>query len=130
MIKRKMIVAGLLAVSALFIASGALAEDVTSTSGAGKITIGTATDAEGLVIGLSSGVEVRYVNPGTTRALAQWYVAAAVHQGGNKGYATAQNLTNIMTMVYQPGDPTSTILTTIPTTAASKEDWPTSWTAQ
>lgn len=128
MFKMNKLIVGLLAASALFVASTAMAEDVDSD--AGKIVIGTAAGANDLTIGLSSGVQARYVNPGTTAAEAQWYVAASVHQGGNMGYATAQNLTNIMAMAYKPGDPASTILDTVPVVAASKEDWPSSWKPQ
>lgn len=109
------------------------AEDNTTAAGAGKLVIGTASGVT-TTIGLSKGVEVRYVNPGTTNALAQWYVVASVHSGGNMGYATAQNLTNIMSTKYAPGEPTSTILTTIPVIAASKDAWPAgpieAWKAQ
>ncbi|MBW6512734.1 MAG: hypothetical protein K0A93_11600 [Desulfuromonadaceae bacterium] len=127
------LVTGLMIVSALFFVSSALAEDITTVQGAGKINIGTSTPVK-KEIGLSKGVEVRYVNPGDTAATAQWYVVASVHSGGNAGYATAQNLTNIMTTQYKPGEPTSTVLTTIPIIEASKDAWPSgpvsAWVAQ
>lgn len=118
---------GLLIVSALFAATAAIAaEDVNATGG--QLVLGS--NSADLTIGLSKGVEVRYVNPGADAAAAQWYIAASVHSGGNKGYATAQNLTNIMVMDYAPGSDTSTVLDNIQETAASKEDWPAGWSAQ
>lgn len=121
MLNKTKLMIGFLIASALLATTAFAAEDVTTQPGAGKLVIGA--NSASITIGLSTGVEARYVNPGTTAAEAQWYVAATVHSGGNTGYATAQNLTNIMKKAYQPGDPTSTILTTIPIDEASKELW-------
>lgn len=131
MFKGKKIIIGLLVASVLCLTASAFAEDVTTVVGAGKLVIGTAAGANDLTIGLSKGVEVRYINPGTDASLAQWYAVSSVHSGGNQGYATAQNLTNIMKRDYLPGSATSTVLTTIPEVSASKEEWVTmGWSAQ
>ncbi|MDF1579401.1 MAG: hypothetical protein P1P74_01335 [Desulfuromonadales bacterium] len=120
----KVMIIGLLFVTTFFMASSAFAANFDSATG--EITIGGSNATPTKIIGLSKGVIVRYENPGTAAPSAQWYTVSSVHSGGNEGYATAQNLTNIMKQAFPTGSTAAeiaTFLQSMPDAEASVANW-------
>jgi len=112
-------IAIMLVVASILLSGNAFAENADATS-QGKLVIGGTEGANGtskaIEIGLSPKVVARYVTDGTDTVDAQWYAIAAVHPGGNQGYATAANLNNIASRNYTTGAAVSDITDAIPTT--------------
>ena len=110
--------------------SCSFAEDVLSDADAGstatqkgELNIGSAGTSEVLNIGLSPKVVARYVNPGTTEALGQWFAIATGYSGGNMIYATAQDLNNIYKKDYATGTTVDKTILNVSVTKASAEVW-------
>lgn len=100
------------------------AEDVLSTAGEiGELNIGNDANSLTLDIGLSPKVVARWVSPGTTIVLAQWYALAVGHPGGNRIYCSGQNLNNMGYMGYSTGTTLDNAVLNIPTTKASEDDF-------
>ena len=76
-------------------------------------------------IGLSPKVQAFYVSNGGTVTESQWYAISTGHPGGNKVYATAQDVNNIFSKSYTTADEMSTYLQSIPTDPQSASVWTT-----
>ncbi|MBW6499701.1 MAG: hypothetical protein K0B09_15040 [Bacteroidales bacterium] len=127
----KVMIIGLLFVTTFFMASSAFAANFDSTPG--EIVVGGTADTSKKIIGLSKGVIVRYENPGDAPSNAQWYTVSSVHNGGSEGYATAQNLTNIMKSPFTTGSTVAEIaafLQSMPDVETSAAKWDGTWKSQ
>lgn len=89
------------------------------TSESTNFTLGT-TAGETTTVGLSNEVTAMYENGGDTSP--QWYAIATTHKGGDKIFATAQDITNIYSQGKTPGDVPST-WTGMPTGSGDSNVW-------
>ncbi len=121
--KKYIVMPFVLVLFALSVTTTSFAEDLLSTAGAnaGQLNIGSSAASATLNIGLSPKVVARYVSPGNSTVTAQWYAVAAAHPGGNKKYATGQNLNNIGSANYVTGTTLDNTVLAIPTTQASQD---------
>lgn len=89
-----------------------------TTSFAGSMTLGS-TDP--MTVGLSNEVTATYVAPGDATSKPQWYAIGTYHAGGDKAYATAQDITNIYYQTKDPGEDVA--WTGLPQDSASSNVW-------
>lgn len=100
--------------SVFLLSSVSFAANDTTTGGA-TMTIGESGGKGTLELNFSPNVSAYYGDDGTTDV--QWYVISTYHSGGNKTYATAQNITSVY---YKEGTPSFANLIL---TEASMDDW-------
>ena len=74
-------------------------------------------------IGLSPKVEALYRTDGTNSTDTQWYAISTVHPGGNRVYATAQDVNNVYFQNHATGTDLDTSLTKIPSEGQSASIW-------
>ena len=120
--KRIIVTLMLMGLCLLGFSNAVFAEDLLSTAGtAGELNIGTTGASNPMDIGLSPKVVARYVSPGTSVILAQWYAMAAGHPGGNRIYCSGQNLNTIGKQAYATGTALDANTLALPATQASED---------
>ena len=106
-----------------FSVSVSYAAPVSSANGELDLSAATESGSGGPIIGLSPKVAAYYLSNGNTVTSSQWYAMSTGHPGGNKVYATAQDVNNIYSKEYSTAAAMSTYLQSIPTVGQSASAW-------
>ena len=114
-----------------FVCANAYAAQIDSAEGAidlfeDGVTVDTGDGNAYPALGLSPKVEAIYVTDGTDSTDTQWYAIGTIHPGGNKVYATAQDVNNVYSQDHITGTDIATSLAKVPTNSTSPDLWSTS----
>lgn len=111
--------------------AGSLTSDGDGSTGANDLNVFSTGHVSGgdemEAIGLSPKVDAYYITDGTDADTAQWYGISTAHVGGSRAFGAASNASNVYENPFDQPSEVPTTLSSIPTQAASADDWPEGW---